>query len=199
MNENSLGIPFFKDLKNQISEWDALIILLKYPMWNTVNSFFNRLRKFEEGLSFAEYSLDLVESNKEKLGKREFETYCTQLIFLKLNMMDCLNLWREYIEEYDRLLSDKNYYFTYQYSLERNDPVFNKFIVKQDNRYKYVHFLYLQNYVYEKIKRKLDKWLKWKNVEHLKKHQRDELSDEEIVRRYEEIMYFLLCRLNGSL
>ena len=173
-------------LREYKDPFTACKLLLNYPLINFVSQYFSRMRNYEEGLDFVDYSYRIFELNKYKLSDKEFEDFDRKLINYRLSMLDGLNLWQEYISLYEDTLATKKYYYTYCKS--RNDPEFNKFVAYEDKNYKYVHFLYLSNRRYQIIKRKFDKWLKGKTVEHLKRHQQNRLTDNELQQRYEEII-----------
>ncbi|MDK2801584.1 MAG: hypothetical protein PWQ70_3203 [Clostridiales bacterium] len=183
-------------LKKYIDPLIALKELLSYPLCNFVHEFFTYTRNYESGLDFADYCYSILEINKDKLTDKEFEQFDKLLITLRLSMLDYLNRWGEYISYYENILSTKNYLLTYDKS--RNDPDFNKYVVYEDERYKYVHFLYAVSHRYEIIKRKFNKWLNGKNVEHLKRHQQDRLSDTELQERIESIFARLDMYLRRS-
>lgn len=176
-------------LKKYKDPFVSVKAILCSSLWNYVGEFFICTRNYESGLDFIDYCYDILDLNREKLTDKEFEHFDRTLIGFKLAMLDYLNRWSEYISYYEELLKTKDYVSTYVKS--RNDSEFNKFVMYEDNNYKYVHFLYLGNHRYEIIKRKFAKWLDGKNVEHLKRHQQDRLSDEELEERFNVLCYRL--------
>ena len=172
-------------LKKYQDPFTTVKMILSYPLWDYVSEFFTYIRNYEDGLDFVDYCYNVLEINRDKLTDKEFEHFDRTLIGLKLSMLDYLNRWGEYISYYENLLSENNYLLTYAKS--RNDAEFNKYVVYEDNSYKYVHFLYVGSYRYKIIKRKFTKWLQGKNVEHLKRHQQDRLSENEIQERLDSI------------
>ena len=87
---------------------------------------------------------------------------------------------KRYIDKY----SIKNQYLA-------EDEYFVKSILYKDECYYYVHFLYSYKERYEIICRKQQKLDSGKNVEHLKRHQQRQLSEEELTNRYNEMIIFL--------
>lgn len=183
-------------LKRYKDTYISVKALLSYPLCNFVNEFFTYTRNYESGLDFTDYCYRILEMNRDKLNDKEFECLDKILIRLRLSMLDYLNRWGEYISYYENILSTKNYLLTYDKG--RNDPDFNRYVVYEDKDYKYVHFLYVGSYRYEIIKRKFSKWLNGKNVEHLKRHQQDRLSDTELQERIESIFTRLDMYLRRS-
>lgn len=85
--------------------------LLSYPLCNWVNEYFNYTRDYESGLNYVRYCRDIIEVNKEQISPSEGEKWDMYLITLKLNMLDRLNLWQEYIEYFDSLIDKKTYLY----------------------------------------------------------------------------------------
>ncbi len=183
-------------LKKYRDPFTSIKAILSYPLWNYVPQFFTYTRNYESGLDFVDYCYSILENSKDKLTDKEFEQFDKLLITLRLSMLDYLNRWGEYISYYENILSTKNYLLTYDKN--RNNPDFNKYDVYEDERYKYVHFLYAVSHRYEIIKRKFNKWLNGKNVEHLKRHQQNKLSDTELQERIELIFTRLDMYLRRS-
>ncbi|MCL2084470.1 MAG: hypothetical protein FWH06_04330, partial [Oscillospiraceae bacterium] len=98
---------------------------------------------------------------------------------------DRLNMWGEYLYLFETSLREKRHIRTY--GAERDDPVFNSYVLGQDSRFKYVHFLYICDWRYKIIQRKYERSGAGKSVEHLKRHQQDQLEEAELNSRYMEL------------
>lgn len=101
------------DLSNYLTQYKdpfpAMKVLLSYPLCNWVNEYFNYTRDFESGLYYISYCRSIIEANREQISPSEYAKWDRYLITLKLNMLDHLNLWEEYIEYYDSLIDSKPY------------------------------------------------------------------------------------------
>lgn len=159
--------------------------LLSYPIINWVSQFFSRTRSAETKLYFVEYCRDIIKQNRDKISEDEYAEYDQALIHYELSAYDRLNLWDEYIILFEKTLEEKSY--TMKYSASRDDPVFNSYVLRQDRNCKYVHFLYTSDRRYNIIRRKQKRMEDGKTVEHLKRHQQDRLSEEELSARYAEM------------
>lgn len=145
---------------------------------NYINQYFISTRDYENGLDFTGWALNIIKEYSDQFTVEEFEKVHIELIYNKLNFLDYLNRWAEYLEYYNYILNSTKYSLTY--SRTRSDDEFNKFVLNEDVKYKYVHFLFLVNHRHSIIIRKFDKWIKGNKVEHLKRHQQDKLSEKEI-------------------
>lgn len=153
---------------------------------NYVVQYFQCTRNFDQGLDLIEWASNILDTYRNQFSNKEYEVIKRKLIYGKLHYLDYLNRWPEYIEYYEFILLDKDYLLTYVKS--RDDFEFNKFVVKEDTNFKYVHFLYLSNHRYKIIKKKFHKWIKGNNTEYLNRHQKDKLTDEEINQRTIDIL-----------
>lgn len=167
----------------------SMLKLLLDKFWNYTQEIFVQTRNYESALDFIRYASHMITTYKNSLSEKEFQDFDRNLISFHLCMLDCTNKWEEYIQLFEKMLYERRYVLTY--SKTRDDPEFNKFVLYQDRNCKYVHFLYLSNYRYELIKRKYQKLLAGKNVEHLKKHPQSKLSNTEIQERYERVLHFI--------
>lgn len=142
-------------------------VLLSYPLCNWVSEYFICTRDFEGGLYFVNYCRNIVSANLKRITLYELQKWDKYLIILKLNMLDHLNLWQEYLDYFDIVFSSK------LYSL---------------------HSLYSKRY--DIIKRKLIREKTGANVEYLKRHQACRLTEYEIRMRYEAIINRLNYLMN---
>lgn len=97
----------------------------------------------------------------------EYQKWDKYLIVLKLNMLDHLNLWQEYIE-YFETISDSKMYSLQELYKERYDIIKHKLIRKKAGA----------------------------NIEYLKRHQANRLTEDEIRIRYEAIINRLNYLIN---
>ncbi len=155
----------------------ALRALFSYPLNEWVSRYFLWTRNMEAQLGFVDYCRQIVDYYRNDLSNEEYEQFDQELILYELTAYDYLNRWQEYIDLFEMTRAGKDYTSTYM--LYRNDPVFNSYVLHRDEHYQYVHFLYLSDSRYRTICRKLQREIAGKSVEHLKRHQRERLSNEE--------------------
>jgi hypothetical protein len=94
-------------------------------------------------------------------------------------------MWSDYVYLFEKVL--KQYPYWAVSGMEKNDPVFNSYVLKRDERFQYVHFLYYKDRRYKIIRRKMQREHEGKSVEHLKRHQRDRISDERMAVRLDDL------------
>lgn len=153
-------------------------------LFGLFESIFIRARYFELGLTFFDICQQELTENRDKIEDWIYERYQIDLILLKLHMLDYLNEWDEYIAYTHWIIENiKIPYFNDVYSIE----IRYKFYTSEDSK---LHFLYQERYRYAIIKRKIKKRNEGKNVEHLKRHQQDRLTYEDIEYRCKIVQEF---------
>jgi hypothetical protein len=176
----------------------ALRFLMSYPITNWVSQYFTRTRSQEAQLRYVEYCRAIFEQSVDKIEphkpdpfhfgaarKSEYERFDRTLLGHEFCAYDRLNRWHDYICLFEKTLREKHYIDTFlAYS---DDPVFSSYIRRSDWKYKYVHFLYKYDRRYRIICRKQKLLLSGKGVEHLKRHQQDRLSNDELDVRCDEM------------
>lgn len=157
MLDNSLNISHY--LSRHKDPFPVIRVLLSYPLCNWVNEYFLSTRDFEGGIFFVSYCRSIISANMKRITPCELQKWDKYLIVLKLNMLDHLNLWQEYIDYFDTEFDSKLYNLRGLYK-ER----------------------------YDIIKRKLIREKAGANTEYLKRHQACRLTEDEIRMRYEAII-----------
>jgi hypothetical protein len=178
MNELRAIIGYTDKLK-------MLRALMKYPLSDWVRRYFDRTRSFETQLYFVEYCRGVIRYHRAEIGDEEYAEFDIWLIRYELDAYDRLNMWGEYIWLFEKTLRETCYFDIY--GAERNDPTLNSYIMGQSGCYKHVHFLYACDNRYRVIQRKHERSGDDKKVAHLKRHQQDQLSKEEVNVRHEEL------------
>lgn len=145
------------------------------------------MREYQLGLEMAEGSLQLLDGNRKLLTEKEYADWTRQLMLMRLEMLDRLNEWAEYIEYFEGLsaLHDDRY-ISLGYFAGNESEVHRPYIMRREKEGFYVHFLYFADYRYQIICRKYARQQQGRPVEHQKRHQRDRLTDEELIRRADE-------------
>jgi L-rhamnose mutarotase len=157
MQDNKLDISHY--LSRHKDPFPVMKVLLSYPLCNWINEYFLYTRDFEGGLYFVNYCRSIISANMKSIAPCELQKWDKYLIVLKLNMLDLLNLWQEYIDYFDTVF---------------------------DSKLCNLRGLYKERY--DIIKRKLIRKNTGANVEHLKRHQACRLTEYEIKMRYEAII-----------
>lgn len=143
-------------------------------------------RYYREGLEFVDRLTELNERFRQssELTKEEYERIDRYLIEFRLQLYDKLDWWPEYIEYFDKMREEKSY--TKRYILQKQGV--DDYLLRIDERFKYVHFLYGQSHRYELIKKKLKRLREGKKVGNLYHHSQFELPEEEVRARFEFIL-----------
>ena len=172
----------------------ALRILFSYPYVNLVPQLFSRTRDYVLELEFVDRCRDILTIYISEIPEKEALFIEHNLTFLELHCLDHLNRWQEYLELFERVFREKrtrNYISKYDARGKTKQALSERF-----GRYLFgydlfdcalVHSLYRLEHRRAIIERKLIRLEEGKSVEHLKRHQQEQLSSEELDRRYEEI------------
>ncbi|MDR2933336.1 MAG: hypothetical protein LBV27_09550 [Oscillospiraceae bacterium] len=173
-------------LKKQDDIVHALRTVFVHNIWDFIPMTYQKTRDFEGGLALAEYLTNEITLQRKRISKEEFERWDSELVYFKLNMLESLNRWKDYIEYFELCRHQKNYNTPYGSVGEPTDE-YHDYITHSDKEFHYVHFLFQQSGQYESVKKKFDKWRSGKKVGNLMRHQQDRLSDEEIQQKLQFI------------
>lgn len=190
MITNSASIMGLSELSNSIKQkpLDVVRILLSYPYCDFVNQVFKRTREYEAGLYFADFCYAVIGENVGIISEKEFFAWDKMLINLKLNMFDYLNYWNDYVSLYDYVLQSKEYTYTVGQPLEP-EKTFGEHLKGYDNNGNcLVDFSYVFQKRYELIKYKQQKLLNGELIGNMLRHQKEMLSYEERVNRYNVLL-----------
>jgi len=167
----------------------AVRAILSYPLINWVSQYFSRTRDADGELMFVSFCNEVLNAEKGKLMNREWEQCDRALIHYELSAYDRLNEFDKYIELFNACRRDKPYTITY--SKNRNDEIINKYVLYEDQVYKYVHFLYGVDFRYQIILRKYEKQRKGKLPDTMLRRQMEDLTPEEYDLRIEQLQKLL--------
>lgn len=169
----------------------AMRLLMSYPFVNFVSQFFSRTREYELGLDFVDICRDLLDKHAADIPLIEAQRIEKDITFLELSFYDDLNLWQKYLDFFEYIFLKKrtpSYIATYAPNPSQNaQERFGRYLLYHDNEGLKVHELYLFERRRALIKRKLIKQEFGKNVEHLKRHQKEQLSNDEYLKRLQEM------------
>lgn len=165
---------------------ELMRLLFSYPYCNLIPQYFERTRDFENGLRFVECCSALLLSSGGAIPEREAAGIRGQLCALEFSMLDHLNRWEEYLSRFEELLVREELLCTYAPSCAPDR--FGRYLLGRDaGGALLVHQLYLQEPRRRLVERKLARRAAGKQVEHLKRHQRERLAPDELSDRYEEL------------
>jgi len=170
---------------NKKTRFEAVLAVLDSSLFVLFDELFTRGRYFDLGAEFVEICMQEVNGHRYEIESWRYERFLAKLYRLKLKMLDYKNEWGKYLSFTQWVLEN----FKAPYSLNLVYPIEPRYVY-EDNGEKYVHFLYQDTPRYEIIRKKLEKQLAGKNVEHLKRHQQSELTDEYIASRMDSIVKF---------
>ena len=184
----------FSTIEPSPSPAQALRILFSDPYVHLVPRLFSRTRDFALGLDFVKRCRAILELYTTAIPEKEALQIEYNLTFLELSCLDYLNRWEEYLDLFEKYFREKrtpNYISRY----EKNNRVkqtdserFGRYLLGYDDSgYALVHSFIIIDHRRAVIKRKQLRLYEGKNVEHLKRHQQEQLSLEELDRRYEEM------------
>lgn len=185
---------------------DALRLLFSYPYCNLVSEMFFRTRDYDEGLLLVDRCRDLLEIYMLDIPMEEYHRIESQVSFLELSLLDFQNRWQEYLDLFETIFIEKRscaYIMRYQpgRSGELTDSErFGRYFLGYDSDGAVlVHSSFLSEDRRRVIERKLTRQKAGKRTEHLRRHQKEKLSDAEIEKRYGEVreLFLRLKRIDG--
>lgn len=196
MMDNIVSHDLTNQIKTSKDPFLCVKILLSTSLWSFVQEYYAYLCVITQVMDFINYSVSVLDNNADRLSDTERRRYFIQLSTFTLFLLDRLNLWDEYINFFEKLLEKKDCFLKYNLPLKISvDPVY---IISENDCVINVHFLYFIDKRYKITKSKLVKQSQWKSVEHLKRHQKSRLSQNEIDRRYKIIIDRLFAILKDE-
>ncbi|MDR1668339.1 MAG: hypothetical protein LBR76_00085 [Oscillospiraceae bacterium] len=175
----------FDQLDTPLDRLNTLRALLSYPLINWVSQFFSRTRDGQTELYFVQYCRAIIEENEGELGEEELEFFDKVLIGYQLGAYDRLNWWQEYVDFFNLARRSKRY--TKAFAKRADHPGMDEYLLWEDGNYKHVHFLFFVRHRYEVIQRKLERLISGKSTKHLERHQIEDLTEEQVKSRHEEM------------
>lgn len=185
----SLPIKFNATILKECLNIKKYRTILSYPTWDLIQKAVISTRSYQESLDAGLLLLKYTELNKDRLTEHEFEENIKKLFYFILEMLDRLDQWEEYIETWESVRKNTKLSLTYtKNSLQTHGIRMKPFIMKEDEERLYVHFLWTTLYRKELICRKIDKKKKGRKIGNLTHASQNELSNEEIQKRFEWIV-----------
>lgn len=164
------------------------IQLLSDPIyWNSFRQILTRTRNEEYSLILADKFSNILENLRSQISGEDFKKFDMQIINMKMVALDQTDRWLRYLEYFEQIFKEKNY--TMIYSKGSDDTKrFGRYLLKKTENSNIVHFLYLSESRRQVIQRKADRAIQGKSTKHLRHHTQDQLTDEEIEHRYNQII-----------
>lgn len=172
--------------------------LFTYPYCNFIPQYFGRTREYDLGLLFVDQCRNLLTEYNDEIPPQEAKLIEHDVTFLELSLYDDLNRWQEYLNLFEQIFREKRtkeYISTYNPSMsngQSDKERFGRYLIGHTPQgFALVHNLYSCERRRAVIERKLHRQQEGKNVEHLKRHSKEKLLDEEQCRRYIEMNEFI--------
>ncbi len=162
--------------------------LLSDPIyWNSFRQILTRTRNEEYSLILADKFSNILENLRSQISDEDFKKFDMQIINMKMVALDQTDRWLRYLEYFEQIFKEKNY--TMIYSKGSDDTKrFGRYLLKKTENSNIVHFLYLSESRRQVIQRKADRAIHGKSTKHLRHHTQDQLTDEEIEHRYNQVI-----------
>jgi hypothetical protein len=155
--------------------------------WHSFRQILTKTRNEEYALVLADKFDNILESLRSQISDKDFEKFDIQIINLRMVALDQTDRWFRYLEYFEQIFEEKKY--TMIYSKGSDDTKrFGRYLLKATANSNIVHFLYLSESRRQVIQRKVDRAIQGKSTKHLMHHTQEQLTDEEIERRYNQII-----------
>ena len=155
--------------------------IMAYPTWNFVCQAIVASRSYERGWDGGLLLFRYAEEHQDNFGRAEFESYCVQLWFFILEMLDRLDEWDAYLTAWESVRAHTDYALTYVSGARRTHGArLAPFIIGEDSNGLAVHFLWLTLHRKEVIERKVARRRRGQKLGNLMHARQEELSDGEI-------------------
>lgn len=182
---------FLVHINNVVSFDDRLIDSFKQLFtdtlyWNAFNQMVMRTRNYEYCLLMCDNFERFLKANRTHFTEKEFREIDQQIILLRLRCLDSTDRWHKFLEFFEETLATKDYKLTY--SLDSKSERFGRFYLGSDERFHYVHFLFIGSDRFDIVQRKAKREIDGKSTNHLRHHTQSDLTDEEIEHRYKEVL-----------
>ena len=182
-------LALLKYISREKDPLNAVLSFLSQDGINWTSQFFSRMRAWQECLQFVAFCRSILGEHRTDLPTSEMNRLDAALISYELAAYDGLDLWESYVELFERTRREKAYTITY--ANYRNDETFNQYVLREDSKHKYVHFLYLSDHRYQIIKRKLERKRAGRSTSHLQRQKQTQLTQFEYDERHKEMMGLL--------
>lgn len=163
--------------------------ILSYPMWNMIVETIDCTRSYEAGLETGVTFLKYAEEFKEFFSREEYLKHLWTLYLFILHNLDKLDRWEEYLDVWEKIRANTDFSITYSKdSRYRHGKTVETYILSEEDKSLYVHFLYITHHRKKIVERKLARKQAGKKLGNQLHARQDELTDEEIKDRFDRMV-----------
>jgi hypothetical protein len=170
--------------------------ILSSHQWNLIIETLDYIRSYELGLEIGLRFLQYAEIFKDSFSEKEHNHHLRTLFLFILHYLDKLDKWEEYLHLWKVIRENTN--FTIQYTknvkeeqkhiVEEYFDSIDQYIISEEEKTLQVHFLYCISNRKKVIERKLTRKQAGKKLGNQFHARQEELSQEELKRRYNFMM-----------
>lgn len=171
-----LGTGSLEETIDRIFEYNLMVI---------IPDFYKTMREYGLGLDFAENMIGVIESMRDQKEDHIYRGRLQTMLLMKLDMLDMMNLVKEYLVLFDEMLvaDDMRYISAYPDSICNLPPGGDRYIAFCEGEECHLNFLYSIDWRHRVMLRKWKKFITGKPLGNQLRHQRDELTDDQIIHR----------------
>jgi len=186
-NDKIFDIINSKALEKGIS-FEQYCELCSYPAWNIVLQAFNSLRKYEKGIDFGFILLSYTESYKDILKQNHYYRNKRSAFCLILIMLDKADMWEEYLSAWTQIWENtKIREYCSAHCKNANGKCSSEYLICQDERSDYIHFLSGFEYRKRVIERKIRRQKNNKKIGNMLHDTEFDLTKNERMERIDRI------------
>lgn len=165
------------------SPQETVDMLFDYNLMVIVPQFFRTIREYELGLEFADNVIATIEQMRESKPDYEYRARLQQALLLKLDMLDYMNDIKGYLILFDEMRTSDDPRYVCPYPRTWIDTAWEPYIAYAEGEKIYMRFVYRVEWRQRVMLRKWKRFLAGKPMGNQLRHQKDRLTDEEIIRR----------------
>lgn len=189
--DNSASLSVLSLSNTQLSPVQAMHILFSHPYCNFLSYFFIQTREIETGFFFVNRCKELLDEYSTEIPEEEVLHIEFHITSLELCLYDYSNQWQAYLDFFETIFQQKRtkpYILTYSIYSGDAEKRFQRYLLGFDKKgLANVHYLYLSERRRSVIERKLRRQQEGKNVNYFKRHQKEQLSEQEQTQKFKEM------------
>ena len=132
------NISNYSSSHSKDSKFELIVSVLDSNLMLLFNEIFKKTRRYELGIDFYNVCQKELNSNKDKIEAWKYDLYQEDLIQLKLEMLDYLNEWDEYISFTNEILDTLFIECRFNFYIQ---DVNERYIIKDNTGTQRIHFL----------------------------------------------------------
>lgn len=159
--------------------------IFEYNLMVIIPDFYKTIREYRLGLDFAENMICAIESSRVLIDDHTYRDRLQTMLLMRLDMLDMMNMVKEYLIFFDEMLvaDDVRYIYPYPESKYNLPPGGERYVAYCDGDECYLIFLYRIDWRHQVMLRKWKKFMTGAPIGNQLRHQREELTDDQIIRR----------------